>query len=137
MPGQATRSSGSVSTIDQRPGQIGGQWTNGQPPTIDGNIIGDPANGVSPDYGWTGAWRYTFNNGNYIHDGVVQGIKDKPIFYLAFEVNHDQDLAKAILSKWAWIRRAGRRPATLRCSFGHRGRAKPCTDILHKRVSVG
>jgi hypothetical protein len=59
---------------------------------IDGNIIGDPANSILPDNGWTSAWRYSFNNGSFVHDGVVQGIKDNDYLYLSFEVNHDENL---------------------------------------------
>lgn len=52
-----------------------------QPPVIDGKIDGDN--------GWTSAWRYAFNNGTYVHDVVVQGIKDASYIYLSFEVNND------------------------------------------------
>lgn len=55
-----------------------------QPPVIDGVIAGDN--------GWTSAWRYAFNNGTYVHDAVVQGIKDSNYLYLSIEVNHDQEL---------------------------------------------
>lgn len=55
-----------------------------QPPFIDGNI--------AEDKGWTRAWRYSFNNGDYVHDAVVQGIKDSQFLYLSFEVNKDENL---------------------------------------------
>lgn len=55
--------------------------THTQPPNIDGIVSGDN--------GWTSAWRYVFNNGTFIPDVVVQGIKDNNFVYLSFEVNHD------------------------------------------------
>jgi hypothetical protein len=54
------------------------------PPTIDGI--------VDNDRGWLNAWRYVFNNGTYVHDAIVQGIKDASNIYLSFEVNHDAGL---------------------------------------------
>lgn len=55
-----------------------------QPPVINGVVAGDN--------GWTSAWRYAFNNGTYVHDAVIQGIKDADYLYLSIEVNHDQEL---------------------------------------------
>lgn len=66
------------------PGTSGGVSTYLQPPAINGVIDGDT--------GWTRAWRYSFNNGSYVHDAVVQGIKNNDYLYLSFEVNQDQDL---------------------------------------------
>jgi hypothetical protein len=50
-------------------------------PTIDGTVNGDR--------GWLNSWRYVFHNGTYVHDAIVQGIKDSTNVYLSFEVNHD------------------------------------------------
>ncbi len=60
-------------------------WSNGVPyslnrPLIDGNVDGDT--------GWNRAWRYAFNNGQYVHDAVVQGLKDANNIYLSFQVNN-------------------------------------------------
>jgi hypothetical protein len=56
------------------------------PPTIDGTVDGDR--------GWLNSWRYVFNNGTYVHDAIIQGIKDSTNIYLSFEVNHDTSLSE-------------------------------------------
>lgn len=56
-------------------------------PTIDGVVSGD--------HGWTGAWRYEFDNGTFVPNAVAQVITDpdpsQTNLYLSFEVNNDPD----------------------------------------------
>lgn len=52
----------------------------GQPPTIDGCVIGDP--------GWTGAFRYVFGNGTAFPNAAIQGIQNSSSLYLSVEVNN-------------------------------------------------
>lgn len=52
-------------------------------PAVDGVVVGD--------LGWTGAFRYVFENGTNVPDAIIQGIKDNSHLYLSIEVTAGPD----------------------------------------------